>query len=52
LQRYNTAALQFADATLAHLAERENIHTVFATNRRNFSIIRLKRNRALTIIPD
>ena len=36
---------RLADAALAHLAERENIRTVFTLDRRDFSIIRLKRNR-------
>lgn len=52
MKRYESAGLQFADATLAHLAEREDIHTVFTTDRRDFSIIRLKRNRMLRLIPD
>jgi uncharacterized protein len=49
---YASTGLQFADAALAHLAERENIRTVFTTDRRDFSIIRLKRNRALRLIPE
>lgn len=52
MRRYEDAALQFADAALAHLAEREGIRTVFTTDRRDFSIIRLKRNRPLKLIPD
>lgn len=52
MRRYESAGLQFADAALAHLAEREGIRTVFTTDRRDFSIIRLKRNRALRLIPD
>jgi len=52
MKRYESASLQVADATLAHLAERENIRTVFTTDRRDFSIIRLKRNRTLKIIPN
>jgi predicted nucleic acid-binding protein len=52
MQRYEAAGLQFADAALAHLAERENIRTVFTTDRRDFSIVRLKRNRMLKIIPE
>ena len=31
MHRYEDAGLQFADAALAHLAERENIRTVFTT---------------------
>lgn len=52
MRRYEDIGLQLADATLAHLAERENIRTVFTLDRRDFSIIRLRRNRALRLIPD
>ena len=52
MKRYESSGLQFADAALAHLAERENIRTVFTTDRRDFSLIRLKRNRTLRLIPD
>jgi predicted nucleic acid-binding protein len=52
MRRYESAGLQFADAALVHLAERESIRTVFTLDRRDFSIIRLKRNRSLTLIPD
>ncbi len=52
MKRYESSGLQLADAAIAHLAERENILTVFTTDRRDFSIIRLKRNRALRLIPD
>jgi len=46
MKRYESAGLQLADAALAHLAERENIRTVFTTDRRDFSIIRLTQPRA------
>jgi predicted nucleic acid-binding protein len=52
MSRYEDSGIQFADATLAHLAERENIRTIFTLDRRDFSIIRLKRNRSLKLIPD
>jgi predicted nucleic acid-binding protein len=52
MRRYESAAIQLADAALAHLAERENIRTVFTLDRRDFSIIRLKRNRSLRLIPE
>lgn len=51
MRRYEDAGLQLADAALAHLAEREGIRTVFTLDRRDFSILRLRRNRSLTIIP-
>jgi predicted nucleic acid-binding protein len=52
MRRYEDAGLQFADAALAHLAERENIRTIFTLDRRDSSIIRLKRNRTLTLLPE
>lgn len=52
LARYETTGIQLADASLAHLADREGIRTIFTTDRRDFSIIRLKRNRAMRLIPD
>jgi hypothetical protein len=52
MRRYEDSGIPLADAALAHLAERESIRTVFTLDRRDFSIIRLKRNRTLRIIPD
>jgi uncharacterized protein len=52
MRRYEDSGLQLADAALAYLAERENIRTVFTLDRRDFSIIRLKRNRTLRLIPE
>jgi len=49
---YEDSGIQLADAALAYLAERESISTVFTLDRRDFSIIRLKRNHALRLIPD
>lgn len=51
MRRYKDCRLQFADASLIHFAERERIRTVFTLDRRDFSIIRLKHNRALKLIP-
>ena len=52
MARYESAGVQLADAALAHLADREGIRTIFTTDRRDFSIIRLRRNRTLKLIPD
>ena len=52
LKRYESAGSQLADVALAQLAERENIQTVFTLDRRDFSIIRLKQNRSLRLIPE
>ena len=52
MRRYEDIDLQLADAALAYLADREGIRTVFTLDRRDFSIIRLKRNRLLRLIPE
>jgi len=52
MRRYKDIGLQLADAALVYLAERENIRTVFTLDRRNSSIVRLKRNRVLKLIPE
>lgn len=52
MRRHEDAGLQLADAALAYLADRDGIRTVFTLDRRDFSIIRLKRNRTLRIIPE
>jgi uncharacterized protein len=52
MNRYESLGLQLADAALAHLADREKVRKLFTTDRRDFSVIRLKRGRALELIPD
>ena len=52
MRRYEDAGLRLADAALAHLAEREAIRAVFTLDRRDFSIVRLKRNRSFELIPE
>lgn len=52
MRRYQDLGLQLADAALVHLAEREKIGTVFTLDRRDFSVIRLKRRRALKLLPE
>ncbi|GAC1474380.1 MAG: PIN domain-containing protein [Isosphaeraceae bacterium] len=52
LKRYESLGAQLADAALVYLAEREGLRTVFTLDRRDFSIYRLKRNRALRLLPD
>lgn len=52
MTRYESLGLQLADAALLHLADREGIQTVFTLDRRDFSVVRLKRNRPLRLIPE
>lgn len=51
LKRYEKAGAQLADACLVHLAERDEIETVFTLDHRDFSIYRVGRNRRLKLIP-
>jgi len=43
--------IDFADAALLALCERENLTAVFTTDRRDFSIYRPRHVRRLTLIP-
>jgi hypothetical protein len=49
--RYRKLGAQLADCALLHLAERERSETIFTLDRRDFSIYRVGRGRALNIIP-
>ena len=51
LQTYASLRPQLADATLLHLAEREELRTIFTLDRRDFTVYRLSRNRPLHLIP-
>ncbi len=52
LKRYASLRPQFADATLVHLANRENIRTIFTLDRRDFSVYRSARKRTFRILPE
>lgn len=52
MRRHENIRLQLTDAALVHLADRQDIRTIFTLDRRDFSIIRLKRNRTLRLIPE
>lgn len=52
LEKYGDLPMDFADATLVHVANRERIQTVFTLDRRDFSVYRLARGKAFTIIPN
>jgi len=52
MNKYHDLPMDFADATLVHVANREHIDRVFTLDRRDFSIYRLSSGRVFTIIPD
>ncbi|MBV8817029.1 MAG: PIN domain-containing protein [Acidobacteriaceae bacterium] len=51
LLRYENLGLQLADASLVHLANRENIEVVFTLDRRDFSVVRRSGGKRLRLIP-
>ena len=51
LKTYATLRPQLADAALVHLAERDQLRTIFTLDRCDFTVYRLSRNRRLQLIP-
>ena len=52
MKRYEDITPQLADATLVHLAIREQIETIFTLDQRDFSIYRMGRKRGFRIVPE
>jgi len=52
MDRYSNMRAQLADASLMYVAEREQIDTVFTLDRRDFSVYRTSKNRALKVVPE
>lgn len=52
LDRYTSLKLQFADACLLHLADREGVEVVFTLDRRDFTAARTPKGRALQVVPE
>jgi predicted nucleic acid-binding protein len=51
MKRFRKLKPQLADAALVHLAQRENIDTVFTLDQRDFRIYRTRSNRVLKLLP-
>ena len=51
MEKYHNVPMNFADATLAVLAEELETDWVFTLDRRGFSVYRMHRNRPFQIIP-
>lgn len=51
LVKYKSLGIQLADASLAHLANREGIGTIFTLDRRDFGVLRLGRGKRFRVIP-
>jgi predicted nucleic acid-binding protein len=51
LTRYKGLGIQLADASLAHLANREEIGTIFTLDRRDFGVLRRAGGKKFHLIP-
>lgn len=51
MSQYRNLPLQLADAVLLHLANREGLTTVFTLDQRDFSVVRLRGKKRLTLLP-
>lgn len=49
--KYHDQEVDLADAALVHLADREDISTVFTTDRRHFSVYRRLNGKPFRILP-
>jgi len=51
LAKYEGLRIQLADASLAHLANRDGIEIIFTLARRDFRVLRLSHGKKLRLIP-
>jgi predicted nucleic acid-binding protein len=52
MERYRDRPMDFADATLVHLARRESLTTVFTVDHDDFETYRIEGRRRFRIVPD
>jgi predicted nucleic acid-binding protein len=51
MKRYADRPMDFADATLVHIAERDSLTTVFTVDQADFGIYRIGKRRRFRIVP-
>ena len=51
LAKYASLGIQLADASLIHLANREQIESIFTLDRRDFGVLRLAHGKKMRLIP-
>lgn len=51
MHRYSDRPMDFADATLVHLARRENLTTIFTIDHNDFETYRIEGKRVFRIVP-
>jgi hypothetical protein len=52
MERYSDRPMDFADATLVHLARRESLTTIFTVDHSDFETYRIEGKRRFRIVPD
>jgi predicted nucleic acid-binding protein len=52
ISKYQDLCLDFADATLMYLAEREPIDRIFTLDRRDFSVFKTAAGQSLSLLPE
>ncbi|MFZ0888357.1 MAG: PIN domain-containing protein [Candidatus Binataceae bacterium] len=52
MARYHDRPMDFADATLVHLANRESLSTIMTIDHDDFETYRISRNRRFRILPE
>ena len=52
MRRYADRPMDFADATLVHVAEREGLHTIMTIDHDDFETYRIGRNAKFRILPE
>jgi len=52
MARYHDRPMDFADATLVHLARRESLSTIFTIDHDDFETYRIEGRRRFRIVPD
>jgi predicted nucleic acid-binding protein len=51
MSRYSDCPMDFADATLVHLAKREKLSTIFTVDRKDFDTYRIDGRRRFRVVP-
>ncbi len=52
IKKYGDQPVDFADATLVHVAMREELCDIFTLDRRDFGVYRLRRGKSFTVLPN
>lgn len=52
IKKYGDQPMDFADATLVHVAMREGLYDIFTLDRRDFGVYRLRRGKSFTVLPN